>query len=110
MSSKEPQLVATIVYNSLTHARMAGFRGAAESQQIIGRGIDSHPWGQLLQRFDAHHAPNLANHLPTRIGRRPHNDDPEADMVGAALGFEAQAGGGAAGPAVVAPGAAAAHP
>ena len=55
-------------------------------------------------------APNLANHLPTRIGRRPHNDDPEADMVGAALGFEAQAGGGAAGPAVVAPGAAAAHP
>src|SRR5207249_6785387 len=44
-----------------------------------------------------------------RIGRRPLNDDPEADMVGAALGFEAQAGGGAAGPAVVAPGAASAR-
>ncbi|PYS31042.1 MAG: hypothetical protein DMG11_02840 [Acidobacteria bacterium] len=63
MSSKEPQLVATIVYNSLTHATMAGFRGAAESQQIIfhAEGLSIHLriskvkaeriiLGQLLQR------------------------------------------------------------
>src|SRR2546426_294577 len=63
MSSKEPQLVATIVYNSLTHATMAGFRGAAESQQIIfhADGLSIHLriskvkaeriiLGQLLQR------------------------------------------------------------
>jgi hypothetical protein len=35
MSSKEPPLVATIVFNSLTHATITGYRGAAESQQII---------------------------------------------------------------------------
>ena len=35
MSSTKPPLVATIVFNSLTHATLTGFRGAAESQQII---------------------------------------------------------------------------
>jgi len=52
-----------IVYNSLTHATMAGFRGAAESQQIIfhAEGLSIHLriskvkaeriiLGQLLQR------------------------------------------------------------